>query len=134
MQKINYVSYEKKKYKGSKSKQKFQNNSNGSSSSSRGKKQDSTGPGKQCYRCKKSYTKGHESVCKARNTKCDECGIIGHYKIACKKSGNFPQKSSSNPQNSNSTGRMSVAAAVKEAALNADFFDVKDLLKEYQPK
>ena len=134
MQKINYVSYEKKKSKGSKSKQKFQNNSNGSSSSSSGQKQDSTGPSKQCYRCKKPYTKGHEHVCKARNAKCDGCGTIGHYKVACKKSGNFPQKSSSNPQNSNSTGRMNVIAAVKEVALNADFFDEKGLLKEYQPK
>ena len=134
MQKINYVSYEKKKSKGSKNKQKFQNNSNGSSSSSSGQKQDSTGPGKLCYQCKKPYTKGHENVCKARNVKCDGCGTIGHYKMACKKSGNFPQKSYSNPQNSNSTGRMNVAAAVKEAALNADFFDEKGLLKEYQPK
>ena len=55
-------------------------------------------------------------------------------KLACKKSGNFPQKSYSNPQNSNSTGRMNVAAAVKETAWNVDFFDEKDLLKEYQPK
>ena len=42
MQKINYVSYEKKKFKGSKNKQKFPNNSNGSNSSSSGQKQDST--------------------------------------------------------------------------------------------
>ena len=134
MQKINYVSYEKKKSKGGKNKQKFQNNSNNSNSSSSSQKQDSTGPGKLCYQCKKPYTKGHENVCKARNVKCDGCGTIGHYKIACKKSGNFPQKSHSNPQNSNSTGRMNIAAAVKEAALNADFFDEKGLLKEYQLK
>ena len=108
--------------------------SNGSNSSSSRQKEDSTGPGKLCYQCKKSYTKGHENVCKARNVKCDGCGTIGHYKIACKKSGNFPQKSFSNSQNSNSTGRMNVAAAVKEAAVNADFFDEKGLLKEYQPK
>ena len=49
VQKINYVSYEKKKYKGSKNKQKFQTNSNGSNSSSSSRKQDSTGPGKLCY-------------------------------------------------------------------------------------
>ena len=48
-QKINYVSYEKKKSKGNKNKQKIQNNSNGSNSSSSGQKQASTGPGKQCY-------------------------------------------------------------------------------------
>ena len=46
VQKINYVSYEKKK---SKSKKKFQNNFNGSSSSSSRQKQDSTGPGKLSY-------------------------------------------------------------------------------------
>ena len=128
---INYVSYDKKKSKG---KKKFQTNPNSSSSSSSGQKQDSTGPGKLCYRCKKPYTKGHENVCKAQNAICDGCGVKGHYKIACKKSGNFPQKPHSNPQNSNSTGRMNIAAAVEEATLNADFFDEKGLLKEYQPK
>ena len=130
VQKINYVSYEKKKSKGNKNKQKFQNNSNGSNSSSSGQKQDSTGPGKQCYRCKKPFTKGHEKVCKALKAKCDGCGIIGHYQIACRKSGNFPQKS----QNSNSTGRMNIAAAVGEIPPEADFFDEQGLLKEYQPK
>ena len=130
VQKINYVSYEKKKSKGNKNKQKFQNNSNSSSS---GQKQDSTGPVKQCYRCKKPFTKGHEKVCKALKAKCDGCGIVGHYQIACRKSGNFPQRSSSNPQNSNSTGRMNIAA-VTERLLVADFFDEKGLLKEYQPK
>ena len=64
VQKIHYVSYEKKKSKGNK--QKFQNNSNGSNSSSSRQKQDSTGPDKLCYRCKKPYTKGHEKVCKAK--------------------------------------------------------------------
>ena len=128
---INYVSYDKKK---SKSKKKFQTNPNSSSSSSSGQKQDSTGLGKRCYQCKKPYTKGNENVCKAQNAICDGCGVKGHYKIACKKSGNFPQKPHSNPQNSNSTGRMNIAAAVKEATLNADFFDEKGLLKEYQPK
>ena len=29
---------------------------------------------------------------------------------------------------------MNIAAAVKEVTLNADFFDEKGLLKEYQPK
>ena len=59
---------------------------------------------------------------------------MGHYKIACKKSGNFPQKAHSNPQNPISTGRINVAAAVKEPALNADFFDEKGYPKEYKPK
>ena len=131
-QKIHYASYEKKK--GTGKKQKFQSNSNVSSSSSSGQKQDSTGSQKLCYRCKKVYTKGHEKVCKALNAKCNACGIEGHFEIACKKSGNFPKKSSSKFQKPGSTGRMNIASAVKEPALQADFFDEKGLLKEYQPK
>ena len=130
-QKIHYASYEKKK--GTGKKQKFQSNSNVSSSSSSGQKQDSTGSQKLCYRCKKSFTKGHEKVCKALNAKCNACGIVGHFEVACKKSGNFPQKSSKF-QKPGSTGRMNIASAVEEPALQADFFDEKGLLKEYQPK
>ena len=115
-------------------KQKFQSNSNVSSSSSSGQKQDSTGSQRVCFQCKKNYTKGHEKVCKALKAKCNACGIEGHFEIACKKSGNFPQKSSSKFQKPGSTGRMNIASAVKEPALQADFFDEKGLLKEYQPK
>ena len=131
-QKIHYASYEKKK--GTGKKQKFQSNSNSSSSFSSGQKQDSTDSQKLCYRCKKAYTKGHEKVCKALNAKCNACGIEGHFEVACKKSGNFPKKSSSKFQKPGSTGRMNIASAVKEPALQADFFDEKGLLKEYQPK
>ena len=131
-QKIHYASYEKKK--GTGKKQKFQSNSNPSSSSSSGQKQDSTGSQKLCYRCSKNYTKGHEKVCKALNAKCNACGIEGHFEIACKKSGNFPKKSSSKFQKPGSTGRMNIASAVEEPALQADFFDEKGLLKDYQPK
>ena len=131
-QKIHYASYEKKK--GTGKKQKFQSNSNPSSSSSSGQKQDSTGSQKLCYRCSKNYTKGHEKVCKALNAKCNACGVEGHFEIACKKSGNFPKKSSSKFQKPGSTGRMNIASAVEEPALQADFFDEKGLLKDYQPK
>ena len=131
-QKIHYASYEKKK--GTGKKQKFQSNSNPSSSSSSGQKQDSTGPQKLCYRCKKNYTKGHEKVCKALNAKCNACGIEGHFEAACKKSGNFPKKSTSKFQKPGSTGRMNIASAVEEPALQADFFDEKGVLKEYKPK
>ena len=131
-QKIHYASYEKKK--GTGKKQKFQSNSNSSSSSSSGQKQDSTGSQKLCYRCSKNYTKGHEKVCKALNAKCNACGVEGHFEIACKKSGNFPKKSSSKFQKPGSTGRMNIASAVEEPALQADFFDEKGLLKDYQPK
>ena len=132
MQKIHYASYEKKK--GTGKKQKFQSNSNVSSSSSSRQKQDPTGSQKLCYRCKKNYTKGHEKVCKALKARCNACGIEGHFEIACKKSGNFPQKSSSKFQKPGSTGRMNIASAVEEPALQADFFDEKGALKEYQPK
>ena len=131
-QKIHYASYEKKK--GTGKKQKFQSNPNPSSSSSSGQKQDSTSSQKLCYRCKKNYTKGHEKVCKALNAKCNACGIEGHFEIACKKSGNFPKKSTSKFQKPGSTGRMNIASAVEEPALQADFFDEKGLLKDYQPK
>ena len=131
-QKIHYASYEKKK--GTGKKQKFQSNSNPSSSSSSGQKQDSTGSQKLCYRCKKNYTKGHEKVCKALNAKCNACGIEGHFEAACKKSGNFPKKSTSKFQKPGSTGRMNIASAVEEPALQADFFDEKGVLKEYRPK
>ena len=131
-QKIHYASYEKKK--GTGKKQKFQSNSNPSSSSSSGQKQDSTGSQKLCYRCKKNYTKGHEKVCKALNAKCNACGIEGHFEAACKKSGNFPKKSTSKFQKPGSTGRMNIASAVEEPALQADFFDEKGVLKEYKPK
>ena len=131
-QKIHYASYEKKK--GTGKKQKFQSNFNSSSSSSSGQKQDSTGSQKLCYRCSKNYTKGHEKVCKALNAKCNACGVEGHFEIACKKSGNFPKKSSSKFQKPGSTGRMNIASAVEEPALQANFFDEKGLLKNYQPK
>ena len=131
-QKIHYASYEKKK--GTGKKQKFQSNSNSSSSSSSRQKQDSTGSQKLCYRCSKNYTKGHEKVCKALNAKCNTCGVEGHFEIACKKSGNFPKKSSSKFQKPGSTGRMNIASAVEEPALQADFFDEKGVLKEYRPK
>ena len=131
-QKIHYASYEKKK--GTGKKQKFQSNSNSSSSSSSGQKQDSTGSQKLCYRCSKNYTRGHEKVCKALNAKCNACGVEGHLEIACKKSGNFPKKSSSKFQKPGSTGRMNIASTVEEPALQADFLDEKGVLKEYRPK
>ena len=131
-QKIHYASYEKKK--GTGKKQKFQSNSNPSSSSSSRQKQDSTDSQKLCYRCKKNYTKGHEKVCKALNARCNACGIEGHFEAACKKSGNFPKKSTSKFQKPGSTGRMNIASAVEEQALQADFFDEKGLVKGYQPK
>ena len=71
--------------------------------------------------------------CKAQNVTCNGCGIKGHLKKCCKKSGNFP-KDSSNQQNqspSTGSGKMNIASAVPQ--LEADFFDEKGLPKEYRP-
>ena len=71
--------------------------------------------------------------CRAQNVTCNGCGIKGHLKKCCKKSGNFPKDSNrQNNQSSPSTGpgKMNVASAVPQA----DFFDEKGLLKEYNPQ
>ena len=72
--------------------------------------------------------------CRAQNVTCNGCGIKGHLKKCCKKSGNFP-KDSSNRQNQSSstgTGRMNIASAAPH--LQADFFDEKGVLKKYIPQ
>ena len=72
--------------------------------------------------------------CRAQNVTCNGCGIKGHLKKCCKKSGNFP-KDSSNQQNQSSstgTGRMNIASAAPQ--IQADFFDEKGVLKEYNPQ
>ena len=72
--------------------------------------------------------------CRAQNVTCNGCGIKGHLKKCCKKSGNFPKDNSNrqNVQSSPSTGpgKMNIASAVPQA----DFFDEKGLLKEYNPQ
>ena len=71
--------------------------------------------------------------CRAQNVTCNGCGIKGHLKKCCKKSGNFP-KDNSNRQNqspSTGTGRMNIASALPQT--EADFFDEKGLPKEYRP-
>ena len=71
--------------------------------------------------------------CRAQNVTCNGCGIKGHLKKCCKKSGNFP-KDNSNRQNqspSTGSGRMNIASAFPQT--EADFFDEKGLLKEYRP-
>ena len=131
-QKIHYASDEKKK--GTGKKQKFQSNSNVSSSSSSRQKQGFYRFPEALIPMQEILHQRHEKVCKALKAKCNTCGIGGHFEIACKKSGNFAQKSTSKFQKPGSTGRMNIASAVKEPALQADFFDEKGLLKEYQPK
>ena len=72
--------------------------------------------------------------CKAQDVICNGCGIKGHLKKCCKKSGNF-RKDNSNRQNqspSTGPGKMNIASAVPP--LEADFSDEKGLLKQYIPQ
>ena len=70
--------------------------------------------------------------CRAQDIICNGCGIKGHLKKCCKKSGNFPKDSSNRQNQSSSTGpgKMNIASAVSQA----DFFDEKGVLKEYTPQ
>ena len=93
----------------------------------------STESKRQCFRCGEPFSRKHMKECKAQDVICNGCGIKGHLKKCCKKSGNFP-KDSSNRQNQSSstgTGRMNVATTFPQT--EADFFDEKGLLKEYRP-
>ena len=71
--------------------------------------------------------------CRAQNVTCNGCGIKGHLKKCCKKSGNFPKDNSNQQNQSSSTGpgRMNIASTLPQT--EADFFDEKGLLKEYRP-
>ena len=78
VQQIHYVSYEKKKKP-----RKF----NDASSTSSEQNSSST---ELCYLCREHYSTKHVSQCKAKNSRCEECQMIGHFKRCCKKLGNFP--------------------------------------------
>ena len=71
--------------------------------------------------------------CRAQNVTCNGCGIKGHLKKCCKKSGNFPKDNSNRQNQSPSTGagRMNIASTLPQT--EADFFDEQGLLKEYRP-
>ena len=92
-----------------------------------------TGSKKKCFRCGENFSRQHMKECRAQDVTCNGCGIKGHLKKCCKKSGNFP-KDSSNRQNNQSSstgpGKMNIANAVTQA----DFFDEKGVLKEYNPQ
>ena len=93
-----------------------------------------TGSKKKCFRCGEPFSRQHMKECRAQNVTCNGCGIKGHLKKCCKKSGNFP-KDDSNRQNQSSstgTGRMNIASAAPQ--IQADFFDEKGVLKEYIPQ
>ena len=93
----------------------------------------STESKRQCFRCGEPFSKKHMKEGRAQNVTCNGCGIKGHLKKCCKKSGNFPKDSSNRQDQSSSTGpgRMNIASTLPQT--EADFFDEKGLLKEYRP-
>ena len=103
------------------------NEQNSSSSSG------STESKRQCFRCGEPFSRKHMKECRAQNVTCNGCGIKGHLKKCCKKSGNFPKDS--NRQNQFSTGstKMNYVHTAPLPQTEADFFDEKGLLKEYRP-
>ena len=91
-----------------------------------------TGSKKKCFRCGETISRQHMKECRAQDIICNGCGIKGHLKKCCKKSGNFPKDSNRQNNQSSSTGpgKMNIASAVSQA----DFFDEKGILKEYTPQ
>ena len=70
--------------------------------------------------------------CRAQNVTCNGCGIKGHLKKCCKKSGNFPKDSNRQNQSpSTGSGKMNFASTLPQT--EADFFNEKGFLKEYTP-
>ena len=121
VQSVNYASYDSR----SKKSKKPSNEQNSNSSSP-------TGPTKRkCFRCGEPYSRKHLQECRAQNVTCDGCGIKGHFKRCCKKSGNFPKDNSNRENQSSSTGprQQNYAAAIPQA----DFFDENGTHKEYRP-
>ena len=93
----------------------------------------STGSKKKCFRCGEPFSKQHMKECKAQDVICNGCGIKGHLKKCCKKSGNFPKDSNrQNQSSSTGPGKMNIASAVPQ--IQADFFDERGVLKEYIPQ
>ena len=93
----------------------------------------STGSKKKCFRCGEPFSKQHMKECKAKDVICNGCGIKGHLKKCCKKSGNFPKDSNrQNQSSSTGPGKMNIASAVPQ--IQADFFDERGVLKEKIPQ
>ena len=92
-----------------------------------------TGSKRKCFRCGEPFSRQHMKECRAQNVTCNGCGIKGHLKKCCKKSGNFPKDDSKwqNQSPSTGTGRMNIATTLPQT--EAEFFNEKGLLKEYNP-
>ena len=93
-----------------------------------------TGSKKKCFRCGETFSRQHMKECRAQDVTCNGCGIKGHLKKCCKKSGNFPKDSNRQNNQSPSTGpgRMNIASTLPQT--EADFFDEKGLPKQYIPQ
>ena len=93
-----------------------------------------TGSKKKCFRCGENFSRQHMKECRAQDVTCNGCGIKGHLKKCCKKSGNFPKDSNRQNNQSSSTGpgKMNIASTLPHT--EADFFDEKGVLKEYNPQ
>ena len=113
-------------YDGRSKKSKVSNEQNSSSSP--------TGSKKKCFRCGENFSRQHMKECRAQDVTCNGCGIKGHLKKCCKKSGNFPKDSNRQNNQSSSTGpgRMNIASTLPQT--EADFFDEKGLPKQYIPQ
>ena len=92
-----------------------------------------TGSKKKCFRCGEPFSRQHMKECRAQNVTCNGCGIKGHLKKCCKKSGNFPKDSNRQNQSpSTGPGKMNIASTAPQ--IQADFFDERGVLKEYRPQ
>ena len=93
-----------------------------------------TGSKKKCFRCGELFSRQHMKECRAQDVICNGCGIKGHLKKCCKKSGNFPKDNSNRQNQSPSTGpgKMNIASTLPQT--EADFFDEKGLPKQYIPQ
>ena len=120
---IYYQSYDSRSKKS-----KAPSNEQNSSSSS------PTGSKKKCFRCGEPFSRQHMKECKAQDVICNGCGIKGHLKKCCKKSGNFPKDDSKRQNQSSSTGSSKMNFASTLPQTEAEFFDEKGLLKEYNPQ
>ena len=117
---IHYQSYDSRSKKS-----KAPSNEQNSSSSPTGSK-------RKCFRCGEPFSRQHMKECRVQNVNCNGCGIKGHLKKCCKKSGNFPKDSNRQNQSpSTGSGKMNFASTLPQT--EAEFFDEKGLLKEYRP-
>ena len=92
-----------------------------------------TGSKKKCFRCGETFSRQHMKECRAQDVTCNGCGIKGHLKKCCKKSGNFPKDSNrQNQSSSTGPGKMNIASTLPQT--EADFFDEKGLPKQYIPQ